>query len=390
MPIAHPRRFTSEYGLREMQLVYTSCYKRLPSGGNICAQANFLKQYSYRKQPVSQPIVNGWRQPTPWAMTAHNCRYFPHDYENTYSGSRYRVSGEGPRIQGMPAPARPYDVASGYPTLAAGLSEQTRREALNNIKNQKIDLGVAFGEANETLRLLAQSITRLTGAYRAAKKGNWSLAGNRLGIKGWKSTPNAWLEYQYGWKPLLNDIYGLQEQLKEPIRKDGFLFSSTGERTVEMSPRDAVVNPRASTKVTGFFTHFCRARYFLRVTDSRLYALSQLGLVNPALIAWELTSLSFVIDWFIPIGGFLESLTAHFGTAFIGGFEDRIVSYNIDVEGNWGTFIRGTKERYQSELLAFQRLPLTNALPPGLLSLGSGLSNLPRALSAAALLVTAR
>jgi len=37
--------------------------------------------------------------------------------------------------------------------------------------------------------------------------------------------------------------------------------------------------------------------------------LSQLGLVNPASLAWELVPFSFVVDWFANVGDFLASFT---------------------------------------------------------------------------------
>jgi hypothetical protein len=34
---------------------------------------------------------------------------------------------------------------------------------------------------------------------------------------------------------------------------------------------------------------------------------SQLGLDNPALLAWELLPYSFILDWYIPVSGFLQN-----------------------------------------------------------------------------------
>lgn len=390
MSIARPRRFTSSYGYNEQRLVYQSSYSLLPSGGTVTNQENFLRQYAYRKLPVSQPIVLGWRSPTEWSMTSHRVSYTPHSYLTKYYGRTYNVTGDGPHTNGMGRPARPYDISSGFPNLSIGLSTSSYTKALNNIKNQKIDLGVMFGEANETLRLLTNSIVRLSKFARQVKKGNWAQAGRDLGFKGWKTAPNSWLEYQYGWMPLLNDIYGLQEQLKTPFVSEGFLIKATGVSQEEKSPRDAVQSIAKTTYVSGFYRHISKSVLYMKVTDSRLLAMSQLGLANPASLAWELTTLSFVIDWFIPIGSFLQSFTAALGTAFVGGYEDRIVTYDINVKGYWGSFIEGDKANYASQLLAFKRELLFSAVPPNLFSLGSGLSNLPRALSAASLLATRR
>jgi hypothetical protein len=38
-----------------------------------------------------------------------------------------------------------------------------------------------------------------------------------------------------------------------------------------------------------------------------------LGLINPAVVAWELVPFSFLVDWFIPVGKFLDSWTDQLG-----------------------------------------------------------------------------
>lgn len=40
---------------------------------------------------------------------------------------------------------------------------------------------------------------------------------------------------------------------------------------------------------------------------------SNLGLTNPAMVAWDLVPFSFVVDWFLPVGKFLNSFDSHYG-----------------------------------------------------------------------------
>lgn len=40
----------------------------------------------------------------------------------------------------------------------------------------------------------------------------------------------------------------------------------------------------------------------------QMSAARQLGLVDPATVVWELIPYSFVVDWFLPIGSYLENL----------------------------------------------------------------------------------
>jgi len=44
-------------------------------------------------------------------------------------------------------------------------------------------------------------------------------------------------------------------------------------------------------------------------------AFKRLGLLNPVAVLWEVVPLSFVVDWFIPIGTYLASLDAMAGVS---------------------------------------------------------------------------
>jgi len=61
------------------------------------------------------------------------------------------------------------------------------------------------------------------------------------------------------------------------------------------------------------------------VTDPTIYQLNRYGVANPLSLLWELTTLSFVVDWFTGIGDFLDSLTASFGLSYLWGYETRYV-----------------------------------------------------------------
>lgn len=45
----------------------------------------------------------------------------------------------------------------------------------------------------------------------------------------------------------------------------------------------------------------------VRVTNPNLLLFNQLGLVNPAYVLWDAVPFSFVADWFLPVGRYLQS-----------------------------------------------------------------------------------
>ena len=69
-----------------------------------------------------------------------------------------------------------------------------------------------------------------------------------------------------------------------------------------------------SVRITGKCCVFARVNYAFIRNDTKY------GLVNPLSLGWELIPFSFVVDWCMPIGNFLEALTAHYGLTFDSGF----------------------------------------------------------------------
>lgn len=169
--------------------------------------------------------------------------------------------------------------------------------------------------------------------------GNLALGAKHLGIdfrRGFlhRSVADSWLEMQYGWKPLLSDIYGASEELRdEDRRKDQIVRVA---RVLTRTSEDPGYS-YPGTEVQGSCLLSLKAYAFYRVSDETQVWLSSLGLLNPLEIAWELTPFSFVVDWFIPVGDWLTGLTASTGMQFIdGGYaikaRGKFVATNIPVD----------------------------------------------------------
>lgn len=185
------------------------------------------------------------------------------------------------------------------------------------MKDSDVNLGVAFAERSKTAQLLGDTCHRLSDAYRLVRKGRFKQASQRLGITNpqkprGSTVTSKWLELQYGWQPLLSEVYGATEALAKRDRSD---WRVTGKgswfETVDVSKGAGV------GLAYGLGTCKGNRGVFVRIDaipdNEPLRAFASLGITNPALVAWELVPFSFVVDWALPIGDYLDSLDAMLG-----------------------------------------------------------------------------
>jgi len=185
------------------------------------------------------------------------------------------------------------------------------------LKDTDVNLGVAFAERNKTARMVGDNAIAIAKAYRRLRRGDFRGAARELGInkpgkpRG-SSATSRWLELQYGWKPLLSDVFGATEALAKRPRSDWRVTSKgSSVEQIDSLITSGLNHTRCMTQATGKRGSFVRIDAVPE--NDLLIALSSLGITNPLLIGWELVPFSFVVDWILPVGSFLESLDAMLG-----------------------------------------------------------------------------
>nr|UOL49014.1 MAG: hypothetical protein 1 [Leviviridae sp.] len=202
--------------------------------------------------------------------------------------------------------------------LTSGLRSRAEVDALLKLKDQKINLGVAFAERSATADLVGSTATRLAKAYREARKGNLRKAASQLGVGLRKQTSN-WLELQYGWKPLLSDVYGAAEALAGRNAPRAWNITVKGVAKNEERYETDSINGFLQWRYVDTYFGGAFVRLDYQPGNSFLSTVSSLGLTNPLAIAWELVPYSFVVDWMWPIGDWLNALDAANGFVLRGG-----------------------------------------------------------------------
>jgi len=215
-----------------------------------------------------------------------------------------------------PIPLSPDDSDALHPNLENLVYERDQKaiqKLYSKVKNQNVNLLNALGERAQTIKLLKDLVTRLVKALLALKRLNLLGAAMALlpDISNSKSITNDFLLLQYGIRPLIDDINGLIDHLNkwETLQFD-VKVSSTGVLEPFYESTEFYNGVRATCKKTtlGKCTVTYKAR--VRVKDNFNRNLTRLGLTNLNATAWELIPFSFLIDWIIPVGEYLNSTDA--------------------------------------------------------------------------------
>lgn len=280
---------------------------------------------------VSRRIPQGWKDPTPYQFLGV---YYSRAYgemrikthSSATSGARYSkvIGSTGGGFNSLDHFNE--IVLEGNVRGDLGLRQLALVAARNKLKSTDINLGVAFGERKQTARLIGDTASRIGKSVRHLKSGRIRKAMDELGISSRKreprgsNVPSKWLEMQYGWKPLLSDVYGATDALsKHPNDHWRVTAKATRSRNTSYAKIRAPVGTNGPESNFDAFSGGCKVftSVFARIdaipSNELTISLASVGVTNPLLVAWELVPFSFVVDWFIPIGNYVESLDAMLG-----------------------------------------------------------------------------
>jgi hypothetical protein len=229
------------------------------------------------------------------------------------------------------------------PSLPSGLVSKATASVNNQIRQKSWSISQSLGELPKTVDFLTSTAKTLLLGYNAVRTGNirkgWAILGAPKNPGAWrfsKSAADNWLQMQYGWKPLINDIYqaanaienGLNKPLSKPIysRQEKDLKASWDDFQGTFHDGLSIIERNK----TGTAVAKCGCE--IRIDNETLASLGSHGLLNPAALAWELYPMSFVIDWFLPIKPFLEGMMGHMGISISNGYLTKYVDWTCESE----------------------------------------------------------
>lgn len=218
------------------------------------------------------------------------------------------------------------------------------RKLHDSIGEQSVHIGNILAERQQTIDMLGGLIKSL---FRVIRSFNVKFLVHEtiefLSFTRNKVAANKILEFFFGVRPLMQDIHAAAELLKKKDEETSIQIKARAtqrDSTTIVVPymfSDSQTTVRENDKLT--INVSVKVSYTLRYEVDNKYssALQQFGLINPAEILWEKLPWSFVIDWALPIGGWIRSFTSETGLNMVKGSKVTTTSVQILIERDFNS-----------------------------------------------------
>lgn len=259
-----------------------------------------VKQGCLYDQLSSAPVVKGNKvYPNSHSFTKTSRENYAGVEVITTFGNRAPSAGGGSGITSIQTTTGYWD---NTPAMLTAPSDLSYNKCLNDLYEQmrgNLDLSIGLAESGKTVKMLKSAITlaKYVGGFHPR---HWA---------------KHWLEYKFGWYPLVQDLYGISKEIAYRAPK---LQRFRARATVK--DRKIVTTKTTTTTEQRTFTSSLRTEVgcVYAPSQSTMTNLSRVTSLNPASIAWELLPFSFIVDYVINIGGALRSLES--SLVLTGGF----------------------------------------------------------------------
>jgi hypothetical protein len=216
----------------------------------------------------------------------------------------------------------------GWETYLPPLSKDAYNVAfkrfVSRLKSAQAELGAVAAERQKSLDMIGKRSLQLYNFTRAIYRFRFADAAKALGVlqpkrlaekrKAGKTAADLFLEFQFGWRPLIGDVTNAVKVLTEGLPAFRIKARARLNKVYSQNLRVSV-GPGFDPRFHSFQDKNCaydvgwalNAR--IRGTNPNTVLANELGLLNPAFAAWEVIPFSFVVDYFVNVGEWLNSFT---------------------------------------------------------------------------------
>lgn len=230
---------------------------------------------------------------------------------------------------------------------------------LNDSVRGNLDLSIALAEAGKTAQMVTRVAKVLSFARSKKPRGGYPIPGplRRLNDASY-ALANGYLEFKYGWKPLLSDVFNAaDESIRCTLNQlQRFRASAsvplTGAKTVYTSiggPDTPIHVEWAGGRLSTTYS------MVLRIPDSS-FDIARWSSLNPLTIGWELIPYSFVVDWFVGVGSYLRNVETalYYNTQFVSGYRSDFCFWPFKAKLIQHTSFGSGKKIETQDLIAFK------------------------------------
>lgn len=226
-----------------------------------------------------------------------------------------------------------------------------------NQKNITVNWANFVGEQRDARVMIYRNLDDLVKTVRFLRKGKFERAYSQLfgsrkretydplhqkwrysGKRDKRSASSLWLEWHWGWVPLVTDVYSGLKDMRASTAP--LILTARGHST----DHDEAILSHTSTFGIGAsvaVSHKVRVKRYVkysvslryRVLNTLLSDLNSAGIVNPVETIWELTPFSHLADWFVNVGDYLRAATIGSGLQFLSGTSSTLQRYTVDTIG---------------------------------------------------------
>lgn len=355
----------------------------------------------HKGQAVKQRMAKGEVVMGSLAMSTKE-RQYASGHVSYVSTSGYHVEYDGDI-------AAIFDSIAPGPTLPMNLDAMSQvafMKALAKTRNEGIMSGELASDMAQTVGMLKSPF----GTARALIEKTSRYAKTRYG-KTYRSVAvanaHAWLEFQYGWKPLLLDsmqAVHLAQTFRQRLGERLLVVRATEKDSVSGSKQFSGISPpsgnytfwKASGSKTAGYEASANAGVLFRTKNrtpaQQLVSDSRLGLDSLIQTGWEVIPYSFVVDWFVRVGPWLEAVVPNPDITIMGSWVTTVVNYTQSVNitsitGRTGAGITesgtGGYSTYKENTVTRNIEPVLPSIPP----VNYKLNSLAHAISGVSLLL---
>jgi hypothetical protein len=288
-------------------------------GGSSTETAHFQRVRQYHPASTSNPIgSDGTRNMSAWThyggrwRSPTNAELYHYNTWNPFQW--YKTTGTFETAVIDPTQLKVWDDGRA----------QARLNALASWSERQVEYSMALRQAGQTARMV--------GDLGKGLAHELTVAGNKYGTgvaRHWKKLPGWYLQYLYGWKPLMDDIGLITDKLVKGFDAGNSLHVILkgrwkGRREQEFSNSIGGSWSNQAQVITHLLLEQRNTSVFKYAFPAdRLPNLEPIGFFGGL---WEGAPYSFVLDWIAPVGTWLNALDANaLACYFVQGSSSEIV-----------------------------------------------------------------